>query len=230
MSLDPQEAKELARLTAVYRDQPDSALLNLWDGRTSLTEVAQQALADVIQERGLEVELPADVLPEEPPPADEDSDEIAASEALLRSFSDTIDLNRVIESFKRAGVAWRIHDASVGQTATLGGMKAIDLWLIVAKKDEPRARSLMFKALGIEDAATPAPSSDPLNDLGLFGLFERDEARTLADAFIDAGVSFCWFDPSDDPEASGMEHVMIYVHGSSFERARELADKVLPQA
>lgn len=225
---------EWRRLCGLYRERSDDELLDLWHKRDDFTETAQQAIQAVMKERGIEVEAPASAPVVERAVTETNETEVAAElnadEVVLRRFSDTMDLNRVIQLLKEEGISYRMHDHTDNESMVLGASRQLDLWLIVERRDEPQAHALLLEALGLEDTRDAESPFLGLEDFALLGYLERHEAAVVAQALGEAGVSYLWVDPKDDPEHVLGSEVGISVRGASMERAQQIAEARLAEA
>ena len=219
--------RESNRLFQVYDEKSNDELLALHGNREDLTDVAQDALARVIQGRG----LVAAQVEAEAPSVD------AASEggALLWAFDDMFQANRAIQLLEEAQVRYWLVDLSKGMTDLQRSQPMAWLQLKVSAQDFGAARKLLQQAMGLfpeAEVAAPHPDAGALDDL--MGVLIFDAETEMADglaaaaALAKAGVTFVWHDGRDWPEglADAMT-VAIEVRQSSYERAQAIVEACL---
>ena len=212
MSLDGQ----LERLSALYAEKSDGELLDLHDRRDGLTELAQQALAGVMRERGLGER---GVSSGQPSPSevsgDTTEDALAANEALAYLFHDAFEAREAIRNLTEAGIPHRMLDWHAVDPERAVSYTGVDLGLVVQRQNAPQTMVVLRDKLGlfpapenaIADASGDAsgnsfwdsygdgPVADALTPLSMF---DRNEALVAAQALGEAGITYLWRDGRDD--------------------------------
>ena len=223
-------------LRELYRQKSDEELLAMWSGRSNFTDIARQALENILVERHLPIAAITSSAPpqEETPKAANDlggqpesGGRLGKDEIVVQRFSDTVDLSRAISRLEDAGIEFRVHDHTDRESVALGNARQMELWLIVKLEDKDRVHPLVRDAMGLEDTSGAANPFTTVQDLTLLGYFPREDALVIARALAAAGLSYLWSDPKDDPEADAADDVGIEVRGASLERAQEIAESSL---
>ena len=217
-------------LIKLYNEKTNDELLHLHTNRDDLTEVAQNALARVMQDRNLEA--PAAATPE-PLHTDQPSgDQLQPDEVGLWSFDDMFQAQRAIQLLDLEQLWHRIIDHT-RQTLAMGGRTYLNV--IVKEADYDAARKLLHDGMGLFPVAegdAPDAHASPLDDLVGIYLFDSEtemtEGLAVAQALGKAGVSFLWHDGRDSPEglADAMT-ISIEVRQPNAERAAAVVEACL---
>ena len=227
--------REWGRLRQLYDEKSNEELVALWGNRDSLTQIAQEALARVMQERKLE--------PETAEAVDEQTssrplampDVLAGDERLLWTFDDMFQANRAVELMDEAQFEYRLADSSKGGAVSQRYAPIKWLQLVVAEKDYTAARALLQAKMGLfpeREAGAPAAEAGPLDDLMGVLMFDAEtelsEGIAAATALAKAGVTFVWHDGRDSPDglADAMT-VAIEVPEANYERAKAIVEAAL---
>jgi len=219
--------RESNRLFQVYDEKSNDELLALHGNREDLTDVAQDALARVIKERGL---VAAQVEAEAP-----SAEAAAEGGALLWAFDDMFQANRAIQLLEEAQVKYWLVDLSKGGTVSQQYQPVQWLQLMVEEQDFGAARKLLQQGMGLfpeAEVEAPHPDAGALDDLIGVLIFdaetEMSDGLAAAAALAKAGVTFVWHDGRDWPEglADAMT-VAIEVRQSSYERAQAIVEACL---
>ena len=133
MSLDGQ----LEKLGALYAEKSDGELLDLYERRDGLTEMAQQALAGEMRQRRLTPGgAGAEVVAEAG--GDEVEDRVEAGEVLAYLFHDAFEAREAIRTMTEAGIAHRMLDWHVVNPEMTVSQTGVDLGLVVSRQDVQR--------------------------------------------------------------------------------------------
>ncbi len=229
--------REWGRLRQLYDEKSNDELVALHGNRNSLTQIAQEALARVMQERKIDVAAGADE-------AVEDSassrslvmpDVLAEDERLLWTFDDMFQANRAVELMDEAQLEYRLVDSSKG--AAISQRYAPIKWLqmVVVERDYSAARALLHEKMGLfpeREAGAPNAEAEPLSDLMGVLMFDAEtelpEGIAAATALAKAGVTFVWHDGRDSP--AGLADAMtvaIEVPEANYERAKAIVEAAL---
>ena len=221
--------RESNRLFQVYDEKINDELLALHSNRENLTEVAQDALARVIRDRGLAAPAVEVDMPHADAGAKTDYD------VVLWTFDDMFQANRAIQLLEEAQIEYGLVDLSNGGIVSQRYQAVGWLQLKVDEQDVVAARKALHDGMGLFPAAeVDAPDSyaGPLDDLTGVYIFdsETEMAQGLAvvQALAKAGVSFVWHDGRDWPEglADAMT-VSIEVRQASAEHASAVVEACL---
>lgn len=224
MSLDGQ----LEKLGALYAEKSDGELLDLYDRRDGLTEMAQQALAGEMRQRRLTPDgAGAEVVAEAG--GDEVEDRVEAGEVLAYLFHDAFEAREAIRTMSEAGIAHRMLDWHVVNPEMTVSQTGVDLGLVVSRQDVPKTLRVLKENLGL----FPEPeeiTQEAGEALAVLSMFERGEALVAARALGEAGMTYLWRDGRDHPgEMPDEETVAIEVKASDVERAAELVENALAE-
>jgi hypothetical protein len=231
-----------AELAALYASQPDAELLRLNETRDDLTDAAQEALAQVLRERGLQApSLPVpfqpvpDSLPGNPlaTPVDPDQldQQIKEGEACLYVFDDAFQANAAIRVMNEAGIPHRMADWNKLRGEASASRYGFLLAMIVDRMELPRAAALLEEklklAVPVADGADQ--TAEPLNDLVVLAFYDHEEiayALRAAGALANGGITFLWRDGRDSPEGlPNPDTIALEVRSSSLEQAQNLLDQ-----
>jgi len=229
--------REWGRLRQLYDEKSNEELVALHGNREDLTQIAQEALARVMQERKIDGTAVADQAVEESTSSRPlvMSDVLADDERLLWTFDDMFQANRAVELMDEAELEYRLVDSSKG--GAISQRYAPIKWpqLIVTEKDYSAARALLHAKMGLfpeREAGAPAAEAAPLSDLIGVLMFDAEtellEGIAAATALATAGVTFVWHDGRDSPDglADAMT-VAIEVPEASYDRAKAIVEAAL---
>jgi hypothetical protein len=229
MSLDGQ----LEKLGALYAEKSDGELLDLYEQRDGLTDMAQEALAGVMRERRLSTHAASGIaagaretVGEAGGDAVEDS--VAEGEVLVYLFHDAFEAREAIRTMADAGIAHRMLDWHVVQPEMTVSQTGVDLGLVVARSDARQTMGLLKEKLGLfpEAEGEGAPELDEA--MAVVSMFEREEALVAARALGEAGMTYLWRDGRDHVgELPDEETVAIEVRAADMERATQVVEDAL---
>jgi hypothetical protein len=224
--------RELERLAAVYAENDDEQLLDMYERREDLTEVAQAALAKVMGERGV---VPGSVdVPEagEREIASEDEGARAMADALdpgevcVWNFDDAFRLKEALTLLTEAGIEQRVLNWNEVDPANASKRSPATLGLIVWREDLEQATEILHEKLGL----FPEPESDETFEYVLgfvpIGTFSRVDAQRIAGALAEGGFSYVWDDETEDSNRSSRS-VSISVKGTREVKARDWLEEKL---
>jgi hypothetical protein len=206
-------------LCDLYDQKSDSELLALHEQRSDLTEVAQEALAQIINERKLS---PPPAVPSVAPLLDEEQVESASlgpDEVCLFTFSDSFSATEALRLLGETELAHRMVNWDEISPRTEPGGPPMRLGLIVKKRELAVASDLLQAKMNLFPEAEGSDAFD-LSGLASVGIFERADALIVAHALGSAGVSYVWTDG---------EHVHLEVNAARVEQAQEIAQDALPE-
>ncbi len=224
------KVSEPERLRAFYADQTDGELLQLDSNRDGLTNVAGEALAEIMTQRGLtqteadEASGAHEEMPEVPAELGSREVFLYLGEALLDRFRDMFHLRKTIRALEEAEIGFRVVDRSRrDRTGWNGNEIATDL--IVRETDVERAATLLREARRLSpeasDSSESRSSQGAADELSLLHSCERSEALRLVQELSGAGVSFLWRDGRADTELPDENTIAIEVYESQQERAND---------
>jgi hypothetical protein len=223
MALD----RELTNFLDVYNDRSDAELMALHENRDDLTDLAQQALAQVMRERKLSVTGV--------PVAESPQDHSAAAggaldpdEVELQTFDDAFRLNEALRLLTAAEIPHRVVNWDEIMPARRNARGMLQLGLIVGKQDLAQAKKLLQAEMKLFPATAEGDYVGEEDEDGftLLGILSRAQALRVAQAFGTEGISFIWTD-AREVFTLDEEQVSIEVYKKSVERARELIEKTL---
>lgn len=229
MSLD----RQLETLSALYAEKSDAELLGLNEQRDGLTELAQEALADAMRQRGLSAR---GVVREQAASGDaggEDKDSLEENEMLAYLFHDAFEAREAIRTMTEAGIEHRILDWHRVEPEREVSYTGVDLGLVVQRQDAKQTMTVLKEKLGLfPSPEVAAEGGSNLEDaLVVLSMFDRAEALVAARSLGEAGISYLWRDGRD--EASMLpdeETVSIEVKPAEMERATKLVEDALGEA
>jgi hypothetical protein len=213
-------------MRAVYAAKSDGELEALYAGREDLTEVAAEALAQVMEQRGLLREWPKDEAVAEA----SDEDALGADEALVYVFNDAFQAREAIRHLRDAEIEHRMLDWHEVEPERAVSWSGVDLGLVTARGDVARARGILKEKLGLFPGAevdVTAPE-DEAEAMVVLSMFERADALVAAQALGAAGISYLWRDGRD--AAAGLpdgETVAIEVAPETLERAGVVLEEAM---
>jgi hypothetical protein len=231
MSLDGQ----LEKLGALYAEKSDGELLDLYEQRDGLTEMAQQALAGVMRERGLGTRGASAV---QSSPGETSGDQVAdalvENEILAYLFHDAFEAREAIRNMTEAAIPHRMLDWHTVNPEMDVSYTGVDLGLVVQRKDASRTMIVLKEKLGLFPAREET-SDDGSEDeagaaeaLAVLSMFDRHEALAAAQALGEAGITYLWRDGRDNAaDLPDEETVAIEVSPENLERATKLVEDAL---
>jgi hypothetical protein len=216
--------RELANLLDVYNDRSDQELLSLYENRDDLTELAQQALTQVIRDRGLSVTgVPVMDAGQQHRAAVKDA--LDDDEVELQTFDDAFRLNEALRLLTAAEIPHRV--VNWDEILPQGGGPRLALGLIVGRAEEAEARRILQAEMKLFPTA-PEGTDSALEEDGfaMLGIFSRADALRLAQVFGSEGISFLW---TDGREVFTLEEeeVRVEVFKKNLERAHALVSQTL---
>jgi hypothetical protein len=231
MSLDGQ----LEKLSALYAEKSDGELLDLHEQRDGLTELAQQALAGVMRERGLGAR---GVSAEQSSPSEigggQAADALVENELLAYLFHDAFEAREAIRNMTEAAIPYRMLDWHTVNPEMEVSYTGVDLGLVVQRKDASRTMVVLKEKLGLFPAREETPGSGFEDEAGaaealaVLSMFDRNEALAAAQALGEAGITYLWRDGRDDTaDLPHEETVAIEVRLANLERATKLVEEAL---
>ena len=222
MSLDGQ----MEKLSAVYAEKSDGELLGLFEQRDGLTEMAQQALADVMRARGVsarDIDEPEKVIG-----GDEGEERVGAGEVLAYLFHDAFEAREAIRVLTEAGIEHTMMDWHVVHPEMTPYPNGLDLGLVVARADAQQTAEVLKEKLGLFPGPEGGDAPADGDSMDVLSMYERADALVVARALGEAKMSFLWRDGSehgsDMPDA---ETVAIEVNTGDLERAAQVVEQVL---
>ena len=225
MSLDGQ----LEKLGALYAEKSDGELLDLYEQRDGLTEMAQQALAGVMRERRLSSHAVAGAYePAQEISGEEGEDRVEAGEVLAYLFHDAFEAREAIRTMTEAGIAHRMLDWHVVQPEMTVSQTGVDLGLVVGRSDAQRTMVVLKEKLGLFPGAEDEGAPEDGESMVVLSMFERGEALVAARALGEAGMTYLWRDGRDHTgELPDDETVAIEVRAADMERATQVVEDAL---
>jgi hypothetical protein len=219
MSLDGQ----MEKLSALYAEKSDGELLALFERRDGLTEMAQQALAGVMRERGLDErgKAPVETVDVE---SDEGGDRVGEGEGLIYLFHDAFEAREAMRHMNEAGIAHRMLDWHVVEPERAVSYTGVDLGLVVERADAQRAKQVLKDAMGLLPGPEKVIEEDEAG-LIVLSMFDREEALAAAHALGQVGITYLWRDGRD--ETAGLpdeDTVAIEVRAEDLDRAAKLVE------
>jgi hypothetical protein len=227
MSLDGQ----MEKLTALYEEKSDGELLDLYDQRDGLTELAQQALAGVMRARKLSGPTVFGLQGKEPPAAYGDGDDtVGSGEVLAYLFHDAFQAREAIRMLTEAGIAHRMLDWHVVQPERPPYPNGLDLGLVVAKSELSATNDVLKDKLGLFPGAEGDETQEDGASMEVLSMYEREEALVAARALGVAKLSYLWRDGSEaGSDLPDGETVAIEVNSEDVERATQVVEDALAE-
>jgi hypothetical protein len=228
MSLD----RQMDTLTALYAEKSDGELLDLAGKREGLTEKAQQALDDVMRERGLAGRGAAVAMSAGGEEAvDGDVDEVHEGEVLAYLFHDAFEAREAIRCMTEAGIEHRMLDWHVVEPEMTVSQTGLDLGLVVQGADGKRTMAVLKEKLGLFPSAEGGDSGGAGGEgLTVLSMFERGEGLVAAQALGVAGVTYLWRDGRDaGAHLPDEETVAIEVRPEDVGRATTVVEDALAE-
>jgi hypothetical protein len=212
----------LEELCKVYAEKSDTELLALNDGFGDLTETAQQALTQVMQERGLEAAggESAEVV------AERSEGALTAEEVCIYTFNDALSAKEALRILDEAGVDVRAVDWNELDPQESQNMPLMRIGVVVFRDQEREARKVLHDGMGLFPQAEVDDPFAQLGSLMMVGFFERADALIAARALGEKGISYVWKDDRDD-ETATTDEVTIEVKGTRLDEAQAVVEKAL---
>jgi hypothetical protein len=212
----------MEELCKVYAEKSDTELLALNDGFGDLTETAQQALTQVMQERGLEAGSGdvAEVV------AERSEGALTADEVCVYTFNDALQAKEALRILDEAGVDVRAVDWNELDPQESQNMPQMRIGVVVFRDQEREARKVLHDGMGLFPQAEVDDPFAQLGSLMMVGFFERADALIAARALGEKGISYVWKDDRDD-ETATTDEVTIEVKGTRLDEAQAVVEKAL---
>ena len=220
------------RLCEMYAEKSDDELLDMDEHSEDLTEIAQQALAQVMKERGLErgaqvVAEPAE--DKQPDPAD--SLALVPGEVVVANFDDAFRANEAIRLVTEAGISCRMVDMNmVRPRRTMDGAYLINLGMVVVEADKAKVVKLLETGLGFPPAeeADRDAADEHLAELAMVSMFSRQDGLVAAQALGAAGISYVWRDGKEERvDLPDEDTVVIEVGEARLQEAMRVVEEKL---
>jgi hypothetical protein len=216
----------MEQLCALYEEKSEIELEQLYAGREDLTEVAQQALAQVMRERGISIQPAAAPVIEGIEPLEVDpATLLAENEVYVARFDDAFEAKEALRRLTGGGVNPRVINVLQFQESALRRRgPTVDLRVAVGCEEEKSARAILADRL----ATFPErEGDDPLAELSglqLVGMFERADALLAAQALGEGGMSYVW-DDGHDNQYETSESISIQVKAERLDEAQKLVEE-----
>lgn len=220
-------------LSALYAEKSDGELLDLFDQRDGLTEMAQQALVGVMRERRLNTQPGFGVQERElagpyAGPDDDGEDRVEPGEVLAYLFHDAFQAREAIRTMTEAGIEHRMLDWHVVQPERPVDPSGLDLGLVVGRGDLQATGKVLKEKLGLFPGAEEAEALEDGASMEVLSMFERGDALVAARALGEARMSYLWRDGSEHgSELPDAETVAIEVNAADVERATQVVEDAL---
>lgn len=222
--------REVERLAAVYAENSDEQLLAMYDRREDLTDVAQEALAQVMKARGVVpkstvAHSPADSVVALEERAEELQDPLDPDEVCVWNFDDVFQLQEALRILDNTGIEQRVvnwnefaRPNSVTRPTYLG--------LVVWREDLERAKGILQEKLALFPPQEPEETFEYVLGFVPLGEFSRADAKAIADALGEGGFSYVWDDEMENSNVSSRS-VSISVKGKREAKARDWLEEKL---
>jgi hypothetical protein len=225
MGLDGQ----LEKLGALYAEKSDGELLDLYEQRHGLTEMAQQALAGVMRERRLNTQPVFGAQETEAVAAyDEGDDTVGSGEVLAYLFHDAFQAREAIRTMTEAGIEHRMLDWHVVHPEMTVSQTGLDLGLVVGRADLRSTNEVLKEKLGLFPDPEGKDEPEDGDSMTVLSMFERADALVAARALGEAKMSYLWRDGSEqESDLPDEETVAIQVNSADVERAGQVVEDAL---
>jgi hypothetical protein len=225
MGLDGQ----LEKLGALYAEKSDGELLDLYEQRHGLTEMAQQALAGVMRERRLNTQPVFGAQETEAVAAyDEGDDTVGSGEVLAYLFHDAFQAREAIRTLTEAGIEHRMLDWHVVHPEMTVSQTGLDLGLVVGRADLRSTNEVLKEKLGLFPDPEGKDEPEDGDSMTVLSMFERADALVAARALGEAKLSYVWRDGSEQgSDLPDGETVAILVNAADVERAVQVVEDAL---
>jgi len=220
---------QVKRLVALYEGLADGQLLQMAEQSEDLTDAARDAVAQVMQERGLlaaEAEEPVDAW------AGEDASALRANERWVWTFSDAFQAGEAIRLLDRAGIEHRVVEKASAADPEQESRTLLGLMVIVEAQDYAATVELLRAEMGLFPLAEGDGGSllSAMEGTVLLAMFDRAEALVAAEALGRAGISFWWRDGKKEvDELPDEDTVAIEVDAADAPAAQVLVEKRLAE-
>ena len=220
--------RQLEDLCAVYAEKSEPELLALYEQREDLTEIAQEALTQVMRERRIAA---PHVMSEPVEPQDEERIQqaaLAADDVCIYTFDDAFQLREALNLLEQQDIGCRM--VNWDELAPIQGdaRPRMRLGLIVKRQDAATAKQILQQAMNLFPPAEGDDTFDISDALGQVGTFARADALVVAHALGSAGVSYRWNDSRDD-ETLAEDEVLIETGTDLQDEAHQIAQQALAQ-
>jgi hypothetical protein len=217
----------MEKLSAVYAEKSDGELLDLFDKRDGLTEMAQEALAGVMRERGLGAR---GAVVEPAGEVESGGDRVEDGEGLVYLFHDAFEAREAMRHMNEAGIAHRMLDWHGVEPEREKSYNGVDLGLVVQRVDGRRAVQVLKEEMGLFPGPEVLGGDEGGDEGGLvvLSMFDRQEALAAARALGEVGMTYLWRDGRD--ETAGLpdaETIAIEVRAEDLDRAGKLVEETL---
>ena len=229
MSLEGQ----LEKLGALYAEKSDGELLDLYEQRDGLTEMARQALAAVMKARRLTGHGGGEGHAPEASAATDlegevEEDTLGSSEVLAYLFHDAFHAREAIRTLTEEGIAHRMLDWHVVQPERAPHPLGLDLGLVVAREDLPSTNEVLKDQLGLFPDPEGDDEPEDGESMAVLSMYERGDALVAAHALGEAKMSYLWRDGSErGSDLPDGETVAIEVNSEDVERATHVVEDAL---
>ena len=223
--------RQLEDLCALYEQKSEPELLALYAQRDDLTDLAQQALEQVMRQRHIAAPTAAAEEASSAPDAEQPRG-LAADEVCLFTFSDAFQASEALRLLEQHDVPCRMVNWDELRPRSESGGPPMRLGLVVSRPDAEQAKRILQKAMNL---FPPAEGHDDFADFDaldgflLVGVFARQDALRVAHALGFHGVSYLWSDDREDPAAE-TDDVQIQVHGTRLDHAQQIAEAALGES
>lgn len=216
------------KLRALYAGKSDGELLQLQEKSDGLTDTAQQALAEVLRERGLtgrSGDADTSLAAEDRSAMD---DTVGEDEVLVYLFHDAFEAREAMRHMKEAGISHRMLDWHNVEPEMEVSQAGLDLGLVVRRAGANGALGVLKEKLGLFPAPEETSGEDAGDGLTALSMFDRDEGLVAAHALGRAGVTYLWRDGRDaEAHLPDEETVAIEVRPEDMERAIHVVETAL---
>lgn len=225
MSLDGQ----IEKLTALYEEKSDGELLDLYEQRDGLTEVAQQTLQEVMRVRRLSGRGGGETYaPVQESSGEEGEDRVEEGEVLAYLFHDAFQAREAIRMLTEAGIGHRMLDWHIVQPERPPYANGLDLGLVVAETDLAATNAVLKDKLGLFPGAEGEDAPEDGDSMEVLSMYERGEALVAARALGEAKLSYLWRDGSEvGSDLPDGETIAIEVNSGDVERAAQVVEDAL---
>jgi hypothetical protein len=227
MSLEVQ----MEKLSALYDEKSDGELLDLYEQRDGLTEMAQQSLSAVMRGRKLATHAVFGVQETGAEPAAGDGveeDTLENNEVLAYLFHDAFEAREALRVLTEAGVEHRMLDWHVVQPEMTVSQTGLDLGLVVARRDLQNTTDVLKAKLGLVALREQGDGVEDGDSMVVLSMYERGEALAAARALGEAKMSYLWRDGSEQgSDLPDGETVAIEVNSEDLERAAQVVEDAL---
>ncbi|MES2394177.1 MAG: hypothetical protein V4555_21270 [Acidobacteriota bacterium] len=213
------------QLCETYAEKSDGELLDLDERREDLTELAQEALAKAMKDRGLEAAKQEEVGPAAPGWSEDedsrDSLEIGEDEEPLYLFGDGLQARAAVGAMVDGEIAYRIIERpSEGPYGRPGG-----LLMVVKAEDVVEAQTLLRAKIGLFPLPEGDDAFEELVGWEPVGEFAKEDGLVVARALADNGFSYIW-DDYEEGSVGPDPNVQISVRAERVKKALKVVEAV----